>query len=102
MKLLDKVIGTYSERQIKKITPLVDAIEALWPKMMELRDEDFPNKTKEFKQRLQNGETLDDLLVEAFALAREATRRVIQTEHFRVQIIGGIILIALAVFVVLF
>ncbi len=92
MKLLDKVIGTYSERQIKKITPLVDAIEALRPKMMELRDEDFPNKTKEFKQRLQNGETLDDLLVEAFALAREATRRVINSEHFRVQIIGAIIL----------
>ena len=82
MKLLDKVIGTYSERQIKKIEPLVKAIEALRPQMMELSDEDLPNKTKEFKKRLENGETLDDLLVEAFALAREATRRVIHTEHF--------------------
>jgi len=92
MKVFDKVFGTYSERQIKKIMPLVEAIEALRPKMMELSDEELANKTKEFRARLDKGETLDDLLVEAFAVAREATRRVINTEHFRVQIIGGIIL----------
>ncbi|MBO4618122.1 MAG: preprotein translocase subunit SecA [Lachnospiraceae bacterium] len=92
MKVFDKVFGTYSERQIKKIMPLVEAIEALRPKMMELSDEELANKTKEFRARLEKGETLDDLLVEAFAVAREATRRVINTEHFRVQIIGGIIL----------
>ena len=92
MKVFDKVFGTYSERQIKKIMPLVEAIEALRPKMIELSDEELANKTKEFRARLDKGETLDDLLVEAFAVAREATRRVINTEHFRVQIIGGIIL----------
>ncbi|MBR5762211.1 MAG: preprotein translocase subunit SecA [Lachnospiraceae bacterium] len=92
MKVFDKVFGTYSERQIKKIMPLVEAIEALRPQMIELSDEELANKTKEFRARLEKGETLDDLLVEAFAVAREATRRVINTEHFRVQIIGGIIL----------
>ncbi len=92
MKVIDKVFGTYSERQIKKIMPLVEAIEALRADMMALSDEELSGKTREFKKRLEEGETLDDILVEAFAVAREATRRVIHTEHFRVQIIGGIVL----------
>ncbi len=92
MKIVDKIFGTYSERQIRKIMPLVKAIEDLRPQMMELSDADLAAKTKEFKARYAKGETLDDLLVEAFAVAREATRRVIHTEHFEVQIIGGIIL----------
>ena len=92
MKIVDKIFGTYSERQIRKIMPLVRAIEDLRPQMMELSDADLAAKTKEFKARYAKGETLDDLLVEAFAVAREATRRVIHTEHFEVQIIGGIIL----------
>ncbi|MBO7357890.1 MAG: preprotein translocase subunit SecA [Lachnospiraceae bacterium] len=92
MKLIDKVFGTHSERELKRIMPLVDAIDALKPKMHELSDAELQNKTKEFKERLNKGETLDDLLVEAFAVAREATRRVIHTEHYRVQIMGGIIL----------
>ena len=92
MKIIDKVFGTHSEREIKKIMPLVDKVESLRPEMMALNDKDFPEKTLEFKKRLAAGETLDDLLPEAFALAREATRRVIGTEHYRVQIMGGIIL----------
>ncbi|MCQ2524407.1 MAG: preprotein translocase subunit SecA [Lachnospiraceae bacterium] len=92
MKVIDKVFGTHSEREIKRIMPLVKAIEALRPDMMALSDNELRDKTKEFKKRLAEGETLDDLLVEAFAVAREATRRVIGTEHFEVQIIGGIIL----------
>ena len=92
MKIIDKMFGTHSEREIKKIVHLVDAIEALRPQMMDLSDSELQNKTKEFKKRLSEGATLDDLLVEAFAVAREATRRVIKTEHYRVQIMGGIIL----------
>ena len=92
MKLIDKVFGTHSERELKRIMPLVDAIDALKPRMHELSDAELQNKTKEFKERLSKGETLDDILVEAFAVAREATSRVIHTEHYRVQIMGGIIL----------
>ncbi len=92
MKLFDKIFGTYSERQIKKIMPLVLAIENMRDELMQLSDAQLAAKTKEFKERLSKGETLDDILVEAFAVAREATRRVIHTEHYRVQIIGGIIL----------
>lgn len=92
MSVIDKVFGTHSEREIKKIMPTVKAIEDLRPQMMALSDEALKDKTKEFKKRLSQGETLDDLLVEAFAVAREATRRVIHTEHFPVQIMGGIIL----------
>ena len=92
MNVIDKVFGTHSEREIKKIMPTVKAIEDLRPQMMALSDEALRDKTKEFKKRLSQGETLDDLLVEAFAVAREATRRVIHTEHFPVQIMGGIIL----------
>ena len=92
MNLMEKMFGTHSEREIKRITPLVDKIEALRPQMQALTDEQMADKTKEFKERLANGETLDDLLVEAYALVREAAVRVLGMEHYRVQLIGGIVL----------
>ncbi|MBP5152534.1 MAG: preprotein translocase subunit SecA [Lachnospiraceae bacterium] len=92
MRIIDKIFGTHSEREIRRIMPLVDAIDALRPKMGELSDQELQDKTKEFKKRLAEGATLDDLLVEAYAVAREATKRVIHTEHYRVQIMGGIII----------
>ncbi len=92
MSLIDKMFGTHSEREIKRIMPLVDAIEALRPEMMALSDEELKAKTPEFKERLKNGETLDDILVPAFAAVREAARRVLGKEPFRVQLIGGIVL----------
>ena len=92
MSVVQKVFGTHSEREIKRITGLVDKIEALRPTMVELTDEQLRDKTKEYRKRLAEGETLDDLLVEAFATVREAARRVMNTEHYRVQLMGGIIL----------
>jgi preprotein translocase subunit SecA len=92
MSVIQKVFGTHSEREIKRITGLVDKIEALRPTMMELSDEQLRDKTKEYKKRFSEGETLDDLLVEAYATVREAARRVLKTEHYRVQLMGGIIL----------
>ena len=92
MKIFDKVFGTHSERELKRIAPLVDKIEALRPSMQALSDEALREKTKEFKERLAAGETLDDLLPEAFAVVREAGKRVLNMEHYRVQLIGGIIL----------
>ena len=92
MKLTEKLFGTHSSRELKRIMPLVDKIEALRPSMIELTDEQLKDKTREFKERLANGETLDDLLPEAFATVREASRRVLNMEHYRVQLIGGIIL----------
>ena len=92
MNILTKMFGTHSERELKLIYPMVDKIEALRPAMMELPDEELRGKTKEFKERLAKGETLDDLLIEAFAAVREAARRVLGMEHDRVQLIGGIIL----------
>ena len=92
MSVVQKIFGTHSEREIKRITGLVDKIEGMRPEMMELTDEQMRDKTKEFKKRLSEGETLDDLLPEAYALVREAARRVLNTEHYRVQLIGGIIL----------
>ena len=92
MKIIDKLFGTHSERELKRISPLVDKIEALRPTMQALSDEELRGKTKEFKERLANGETLDDLLPEAFATVREAGKRVLNMEHYRVQLIGGIIL----------
>ncbi|MBO4214288.1 MAG: preprotein translocase subunit SecA [Lachnospiraceae bacterium] len=86
------MFGTHSERELKRIEPLVDAIEALRPEMMALTDEQLKAKTPEFKERLKNGETLDDILVPAFAAVREAARRVLGKEPFRVQLIGGIVL----------
>ena len=92
MKLSEKLFGTHSTRELKRVYPIVDKIEALRPEMTALTDEELKGKTKEFKDRLANGETLDDLLVEAFAVVREAARRVLGMEHYRVQLIGGIIL----------
>ncbi|MDE5938048.1 MAG: preprotein translocase subunit SecA [Lachnospiraceae bacterium] len=92
MSVVQKIFGTHSEREIKRINGLVDKIEGMRPEMMEMTDEQMRNKTKEFKKRLSEGETLDDLLPEAYALVREAARRVLNTEHYRVQLIGGIIL----------
>ena len=92
MKVIDKIFGTHSEREIKRIMPLVNKVEALRDDMIKLSDEELSGKTKEFKKRIADGETLDSLLPEAFAVAREATRRVIHTEHYPVQIMGGIIL----------
>ena len=92
MGLISKVIGTHSEREVKRIISLVDKIEALEPEMEKLSDEELKGKTNEFKQRLEEGETLDDLLVEAYAVVREASKRTIGLRHFRVQLIGGVIL----------
>ena len=92
MGILSKVFGTHSERELKRIMPLVDKVEALRPTMQALSDEELRGKTEEYKKRLANGETLDDLLPEAYATVREAAKRTIGLEHFRVQIIGGIIL----------
>ena len=92
MKITDKIFGTHSQREIKRINDKVDAIEALAPQMKELSDEQLRAKTDEFKKRLADGETLDDLLVEAFAVVREAAVRAIGLDPFRVQLIGGIIL----------
>ena len=92
MNLIQKVFGTHSERELKRIEGIVQAIEDLRPSMLELSDSELSGKTEEFKKRLAEGETLDDLLPEAFAVVREAARRVLHTEHYRVQLIGGIIL----------
>ncbi|MBQ5375395.1 MAG: preprotein translocase subunit SecA, partial [Lachnospiraceae bacterium] len=92
MSVVDKIFGTHSQREVKRIMPLVHKIEDLRPAMMALSDEELQNKTKEFKERLENGETLDDILVEAFAAIREADRRVLNMEPYPVQLIGGIIL----------
>ncbi|MFT3984287.1 MAG: preprotein translocase subunit SecA [Lachnospiraceae bacterium] len=92
MKIIDKIFGTHSERELKLIESLVDKVESLRPDMMALSDGALRDKTKEFKKRYADGETLDDLLPEAFATVREAARRALNMEHYRVQIIGGIIL----------
>lgn len=92
MKFFDKLFGSYSDREIKRIISTVDKIEELDPKMTSLSDEELKAKTEEFKTRLNNGETLDDILPEAFAVVREASWRVLNMKHFRVQLIGGIIL----------
>ncbi len=92
MGLVQKMFGTHSERELRRIEGLVKKIEELRPAMMELSDEQLRDKTKEFKKRLTEGETLDDLLTEAYAVVREAARRVLKTEHYRVQLMGGIIL----------
>ena len=92
MKIIDKVFGTHSEREVKLILPIVDKIEALKPKMQSLSDAELKALTVEYKRRYSEGETLDDLLPEAFATVREAASRVLNMEHYRVQLIGGIIL----------
>ncbi len=92
MKIIDKIFGTHSERELKRIEPLADKIDELRPAMQALSDEELKAKTVEFKKRLSEGETLDDLLPEAFATVREAAKRVLNMEHYRVQMIGGIIM----------
>ncbi len=92
MNLIEKIFGTHSDRELKMINPIVDQIEALRPKMIELTDEALRDNTRIFKERLANGETLDDILPEAFATVREAARRTVGMEHFRVQLIGGVVL----------
>ena len=92
MSKLTKIFGTHSERELKRIYPIVDKVESYRDQMVALSDDELKAKTKEYKERLEKGETLDDLLPEAFATVREAARRVLGMEHYRVQIIGGIIL----------
>ena len=92
MGLIQKIFGTHSENELKRIYPIVDQIEALDSQMQALSDEELRGKTKEFKQRLNEGETLDDILPEAYATVREAAYRSLGMKHYRVQLIGGIIL----------
>ena len=92
MGLMQKLFGTHSEHELKRIYPIVDHIEALGPEMQALSDTELREKTLEFKKRLQEGETLDDLLPEAYAVVREAATRTLEMRHYRVQLIGGIIL----------
>ena len=92
MGLLDKVFGTHSQREVKRIEPIVDKIEAMRDEMVALSDEALRDKTRQFKERLAEGATLDDILPEAYATVREAARRVLGMEHFRVQLIGGVVL----------
>ena len=92
MGFLDKVFGTHSQREVKRIEPIVDKIEAMRDEMVALSDEALRDKTRQFKERLAEGATLDDILPEAYATVREAARRVLGMEHFRVQLIGGVVL----------
>ena len=92
MNIIDKVFGTHSERELKRIEPIVKKIESYRDAMGQLTDDELKGKTAEFKKRLAEGETLDDLLPEAYAVVREAAKRVLNQEHYRVQLIGGIIL----------
>ncbi len=92
VKVVDRIFGTHSDRELKRIMPLVNKIEELRPGMQALSDEELKAKTSEYKKRLAEGETLDDLLPEAFATVREAARRVLNMEHYQVQMVGGIIL----------
>ncbi len=92
MSIIDKIIGTHSQRELRRINGTVDAIMAMQPKMQALTDEELRGKTEEFKKRLSDGETLDDIMPEAYAVVREAGKRVLGMEHFRVQVIGGVIL----------
>ena len=92
MSVVEKIFGTHSNREVKRVMPIISKIEALRPAMTELTDDQLRAKTDEYKQRYKNGESLDSLLPEAFATVREASRRVLGMEHFPVQLIGGIIL----------
>lgn len=92
MNILEKIFGSYSEKELKRIKPTVDQIEAFEPEIKKLSDSELRGKTQEFKNRLKDGETLEELLPEAYAVVREASVRVIGERHFRVQLIGGIIL----------
>jgi preprotein translocase subunit SecA len=89
---IEKIIGSYSDRELKRIYPIIDKVEALEPEIQKLTDTELKAKTPEFKERLANGETLDDIMPEAFAVVREASKRVLGMRHFRVQLIGGLVL----------
>ena len=92
MGIINKMFGTHSERELKRVYPIVNKIESYRPSMMEMTDEQLRNKTKEFKKRMEEGETLDQILPEAYATVREAARRTLGMEHYPVQLIGGVIL----------
>ena len=92
MGLIEKIFGTHSENELKRIYPIVDHIESLESEMQALSDAQLRDKTREFKQRLSEGETLDDILPEAYAAVREASVRTLGMRHYRVQLIGGVIL----------
>ena len=92
MGIIEKIFGTHSENELKRIYPIVDRIEAMEPEIKALSDEELKGKTREFKKRLSEGETLDDILPEAYAVVREAAFRTLGMRHYRVQLIGGIIL----------
>ncbi len=91
-QLLAKLMGTSSHREVKRLQPIVDKINSLEPQMQALKDEDMAIKTNEFRQRIAQGESLDSILPEAFALAREAGKRKLGQRHFDVQLVGGIVL----------
>ena len=92
MGLFKKIFGTYSEKEVKRVMPIVEKINSLEPEMEKLSDKELADKTNYFKEQLANGKTLDDILPEAFAVVREASKRVLGMRHFDVQLIGGIIL----------
>jgi len=92
LKILEKIFGNYSDKEVKRLQPIVDRIEALESEIEKLSDSELKAKTSWFKQRLKDGETLDDILPEAFAVVREASKRVLGERHYRVQLIGGIVL----------
>ena len=92
MGLLNKLFGNYSEREVKRIRPIVDKIDSLGATMEALSDDELRGKTDEFKERVQNGESLDHILPEAFAVVREAASRTLGMKHYREQLIGGIVL----------
>ena len=92
MGFFQKLFGTHSDNELKRIYPIVDAIEGMEPQLEQLSDSELKDKTREFKERLSKGETLDDILPEAYAVVREAAKRVLGMRHYRVQLIGGIIL----------
>src|ERR1041384_1749721 len=91
-KILAKVVETQNERELKRLRPIIGQVNAFEPALQALTDEQLRNKTVEFRERLANGETLDDLLPEAFAVVRETGRRVLNMRHFDVQIVGGAVL----------
>ena len=92
MGLFDKIFGTYSEKEVKRIRPIVEKINNLEPEIEKLSDSELKAKTEYFKQEIQNGKTLDDILPEAFAVVREASKRVLWMRHFDVQLIGRIVI----------
>src|SRR5579863_9593737 len=90
--ILAKIFGTRNEREVKRLRPIITSINDLEPQLQPLSDADLAAKTQEFKQRIANGEPLDDLLIESFAVCREAGRRILNMRHFDVQLIGGTVL----------